>query len=359
MTKFKILFGTNYRANDTTSFLRAYGPFTLMSEYVEIVEPKLTYRKKNPNEPGDEAMDLDLRAGWWNDWRSWRGVDVCFLHRPYGLLGGSIINAAKMHGVPVWVDHDDDLLEIPDKNPHQKLHLDGEKLFPGVEYSYKEADILTCSGKVMHKKLVEKYGRKDAILITTGLDDELVRLKKPFNKNNKISWRGSTSHVSDLEHFKIPIMNVAKKHPEIYWCWLGIDVRQIFDGDIFEGEFSPQRSMMPFLNELCGFNSSIHIVPLEDNVFNRVKSNLSWLDATLAGSAVLGPAFEEWDKPGITQYKDDFEGWLEVMLGSNGRCLELEARHNESWKYIKKNLLTSKLNYMRFDILKRLGYRHV
>lgn len=356
MKKFKILFGTNYAANDTTSFLRAYGPFSLMREHVEIVEPKLTYRK-NVGANASEQLELDLQSGWWNDWRNFRGVDCCFLHRPYGLLGGAIINACKIHGVPLWIDHDDDLLAIPESNPHYKVHRDGEKLFPGVLLSYKEADILTCSGRVMHKDLIENHNRPDAILITTGLDDELLRLKKPFNKNNKIAWRGSTSHKSDLEHFKTPIENVAKNHPELYWHWLGIDVRQIFE-DVFEGEFSPIRSHLPFLKELCDTNASIHIVPLEDNKFNRVKSNLAWLDATLAGSAVLGPDFEEWTGiPTVNLYYDvkHFETALEQMITHNGNLLE--QMHNESWRYIQENLMTSKLNEKRLEILNKLGYR--
>lgn len=355
--KYKILFGTSYNGNDSTSLLRGWGPFSLMRDSVEIVEPKLTYRKINI--PESEKLEIDMRAGWWNDWRSWRGIDLCFLHRPYGLLGGAIINACKIHGVPLWVDHDDDLHKIPESNPHYQVHKDAEKTFSGIDYSYKEADILTCSGKLMLKELQEKYKRKDAVLITTGLDDEFFRLKKDFSTNNTLSWRGSTSHVSDITHFKKEIEEVANKNKDIFWFWAGIDVRQIFgENHNFEGEFSPQCNQLPFLMELCRMNGSIHHVPLEDNHFNRVKSNLSWLDATLAGSAVLGPDFEEWQDIPTVKYRNN-EDYLEKLIMMTDNPKKFKSYHDESWDYISKNLRTSKLNEERLELLKKVGFRNI
>lgn len=350
MKKKRILFATNYMRNDTTSFLRAHGAFSLLAKegYCEIVEPKIP----------DEKTSLNY--GWWSDWTAWlNNIDVCLMHRPFGPVAAHIMSNCKLAGIPLWVDHDDDLLAIPEANPHYQVHHDGEKQFPAVEYSYKYADILTCSGQVMHKQLREKYDRPDAILITTGLDDRLIRFKQPITNNRKISWRGSLSHKSDLRWYESSIKRlVAENSPEREFLFWGINPAELwpdFKNERLNWSFSNQLNFFDFMNQMTKSNAMIHMVPLEDNHFNRVKSNLSWLDATLAGSVVLGPDFPEFQKPGIYRYPADKLGFAE----SFNRIKDfdfglLKVMHEESWEYIKDNLLTSHLNKKRIEILRNL-----
>lgn len=341
MRKKKILFATAYGANDTTSWLRAMGPFTLPN-MLEVCEWKL---------PREMYDDKGNQLPWWINWSNWMDVDVCFLHRPYGPLAASIISNAKMHGVPVWVDHDDDLLNIPEHNPYFEIHSQAEKKFPGVLYSYKEADILTCSSKVMHEELKTRYKRPDAMLITTGLDDRFLRFKKPWAKNNKIGWRGSKTHIRDIRHREMDYLRLFKKYPDLEWYWFGQDPRRIFgsklDGEI-NGEVIQQLNLFHFISELCNANCSLHLVPLEPSHFNKVKSNLSWLDATLAGSAVVAPGndFPEWDLPGMIKWDCINEAIDSPSLQKQG--------HDWSWDYIKSELLTSKINKHRIEILRQL-----
>jgi len=345
MRKKRILFATSYNANDTTSWLRAYGPLTLpgMEDVCEIVEPRDTTIYSNASK---KVMP------WWNNWRNWVGVDVCFLHRPYGKAAASIISNAQMHGVPIWCDHDDDLLAIPDTNPYKQPHAEAEKEFPGVEMSYRDADILTCSSIAMLTELKTKYGRDDAQLITSGLDDRFLRFKKPFSKNNRVGWRGSDSHRADILHFEKDYRHMFETYPEIDWWWFGMDPREIFGKDLdINGEVLRQLNMFHFTHELCKTNCSIHLVPLEPCHFNHVKSNLAWLDATLAGSAVFGPNdFPEWQKPGMLKWSQ-----LEMLFENMDDMWEfLKEHHDKSWEYIQSELLTSKLNLQRIEILRNL-----
>lgn len=338
--KKRVLFATNYLANDTTSWLRAYGPMSLMRDRVEIVEPKIDIKQT-------------ASTGWWVNWPNWVGIDVCLMHRPFGPIAYAIMQNCKLHGVPLWVDHDDDLLAIPDQNPYARIHKDGEQKQASVEWSYKNADILTCSGEAMLHDLKTKYGRDDAIHITTGFDPRLARFKKPFTGNRKMGWRGSGSHKSDLEHFRPQLEHCMQDYADIEWYFWGIDPRDIFKSDI-EGEFSPQRNFFDFIQNMTEANCSRHFVALEDNKFNRVKSNLSWLDATLAGSAVLAPMFPEFLLPGIYNYdgKINFiKKFREFMEIPND---DLKQMHDRSWEYIQDVLDQRKLNEKRWEILRNL-----
>lgn len=319
-----------------TSFLRAWGPFSLMKQEVEIVE-------------------APYFEGWWTNFRYWIGIDVCFLHRPYGHYGACIIEAAKLHGVPLWVDHDDDLLNIPENNPHREVHVTRESICPSIEMSYREADILTCSGKVMHDELRTLYKREDAILITTGLDDRLVRFKKPFSTNRRVGWRGSESHSSDLSAYREPIKSVMDENKDKEWHFFGIDPVEL---DLVpEGvtpEWYPQLNIFEFYKEFTETNCQFHFVVLEDNHFNRVKSNISWMDATLAGSIVLGPAFEEWSYIETCRYFDGYP-FNQSFIDMTSICeIKLEKIHNGCWEYIMDVLLQSKLNEKRYEILRNL-----
>ncbi len=345
--KKRILFATNYSGNDTTSYLRAWGPFTLMRSEVEIVQPMMPQAGES------------LKYGWWSNWQNWfNNIDVCFMHRPFGKIAAHIMSQCKMHGIPLWVDHDDDLLNIPEQNPHAKYHNDAEKEFPSIEMSYKYADILTCSGVEMHKQLKEKYGRKDAILITSGLDDRLLRFKRKFSGNKRVAWRGSESHLSDLEHFGRSIPDIVQKNPDRQFYFWGINPEKIWP-ELKElpperWAYEDQLNFVDYISSITKANASVHYVPLEDNSFNRVKSNLSWLDCTLSGSVCVGPDYPEFNRPGIEKYKgvSDFKKVLQGTMDRDVR--ELEKMHDLSWEYICDNLLQSRLNKQRRVILKNL-----
>lgn len=324
----RILLASNYSNNDMTAFLRSYGPFTLMRDDVEIVPV--------PN-----------NSDWITDFRYWVGIDICFLHRPFAGYGRKVIEQCKTHRVPLWVDHDDDLLAIPENSPHHGITL-LDRQFGTVELSYKEADILTCSSEIMHAELKAKYKRDDAILIPTGLDDRLLQFKKQFTKNNKIAWRGSPSHLADLRAFKEEINEVVGKYPDKEWHFFGIDPRQV---GINPKQLIvwPQMNIFEFYNIITEVNASVQFVVLEDNKFNRVKSNLSWLDATLAGSACLAPDFEDNRRPGIGTYNPSF------FAASFSNAVDSEARelcNAASWEYIKDNLIQSVLNKKRYEIIR-------
>lgn len=347
MRKKRILFGSTYGINDTTSWLRAFGPFSLkpLCDEVEIVLPQ-NFR----NEKGEIIP-------WWIDWPNWMNIDCCFLHRPNGKVGASIIHHAKVHGVPIWVDHDDDLLNIPESNPHYKTHHDAEQEYPCIEFSYKNCEIVTCSGKVMYDDIRTNFN-SNVIHISTGLDDRLVRFKRPFGHNRKIAWRGSKSHLSDLRAYELQIKRLMQKYCDYEWGFFGVNPQEELGWDV-EGVYSPPRNLFPFIMDLCEFNASLHWVVLEDNRFNRVKSNLAWLDATLAGSAVLAPRFEEWRHDGPIPYgyfaettEITFEHEFEHVL--NPKSCDLKKCHEISWRYIQENLLTSKLNEKRREIVRNL-----
>jgi hypothetical protein len=116
-------------------------------------------------------------------------------------------------------------------------------------------------------------------------------------------------------------------------------------------DFAP---LMDSFYKLKMFSSKIHIVTLYERDFNLSKSNISWIESTIAGSVVLAPDWEEWKKPGIVNYasKEDFKEKLQDLI--NGKY-NLWLNHKTSLDYILNNLSLKKVNKERLKILNSLS----
>lgn len=334
MRKKRILFASYYGPGDIASFNCAHGPFSMLRDEVEIVVPT--------------ALEFDpetaIKSQWWTNFRWWLGIDVCFLHRPYGGYGREIIKACKSYGIPLWVHHDDDLLAIPETNPYYGTVLEDRKN-PSVEDSYREADILTCQSILMHKMLKETFNRNDAILIPIALDDRLIHLKKTWTDNNRICWRGSDSHRRDLLSFKTELQEIFDKYQNKEFHFTILNPREL-GFKVKNLVVHPPMGFFDFYKNLCEINASHHVVFLEDNPFNRVKSHLAWLDSTLAGSAVFAPNYQEFFRDGCCSWGPDrFDMFMNDSHHEHNNYL--------SWEQIKSKYLNSITNKTRLEILNR------
>lgn len=333
----RILLATKNQ-NDTTAYLRAMGPFTeksLRSEVLPIQAPN--------------------NYSWFQDWTFFYDVDCVFMHRPSTMVDLYVMEKAKLLGLPLWVDHDDDLENVPPQNPHKKSY--GSQEIKVIRESYYLADLLTF-GSERHLERVKKEHSVEGLHIANALDDRLLKFKKPFKKTSDTSewncaWRGSESHLSDLLYFQTEISEVIGKNlSKWFFRFIGINPFWV----PYEVGHYPQTNLFEYYKTITTLNAQVHWVALEDNEFNRVKSNLSWLDATLAGSAVLAPNFEEFRYPGVALYEADVKRdfYREFMGMLNRGKSELEKMHDFSWEYIQDNLLLSKVNQTRRDIIKNL-----
>ena len=329
----KILLATRDQS-DTTSFLRAWGAFTT-KEISSIIEPC----------PYPNVM------GWENDWTFFFRHDIIYLHRPNSHIDEVIINRAKLLGIPLWVDLDDDLQNVPESNSCYRYYMN-KATQDVVELAIKEADVLTVGGETHAKRLRDTY-KREVTLIPNALDNRLLSLKKPHVRNKRIAWRGSDSHQIDLVAFQEQILRLLREYPDWQWFFFG-RYPLILQHEKYDNvKWGPEINLAEYYVALTHFNAEIHIVPMLDNVFNRVKSNLSWSDATLAGSVAVVPDFEEFQRPGCFTYTDkaNFYNHIRQLMD---RERNDQKFHDDSWEWIKENILMSKVNEKRIEIIKNL-----
>lgn len=320
-----------------TSYLRAWGVFThpTLRNEVQIIPP-----------PDD--------ARWVFDWTYYYAADCVYMHRPGStpFIDRTVIEMSKKLGIPLWVDLDDDLESITPDNPVFKNYSSPDAK-EAIQVAIANADILTCGGQTHYERLARQ--KADVVLLPNSLDDRLLHLKRPFKYRPVLAWRGSESHRIDLHYYEKEIAEVLKQYPECvffgfnpyHFDWLAPGVEINWQGQV---------NLIQYYIALCKWNAAFHFVPMIDTTFNRVKSNLAWSDATLAGSVVLGPDFEEYRRPGVWRYtSEDRESFrLEFFRMLRADKDGLEKMHQASWDWIRDNILASKINLKRLEIIRNL-----
>lgn len=188
-------------------------------------------------------------------------------------------------------------------------------------------------------KLKEENEHNDVVL------DEERQLIVPVRKKNEIRigyFSGSITHNDDVKLIMPTLVHILKKYPNVNLYAVGeLDVPAELT------DYSDQVITFPFLDwrKLPRLISmvDINLAPLEDNLFNRAKSENKWVEASLVETVTIASnvgAFQETiqnGKNGILCNESDWSGKLEELI------LHPELRKNvakAAYKYVHKYYIT-------------------
>lgn len=314
------------------------------------------YRSTMPwNDIQKDYDDVHVTVKNWREiftWAIFSAHDVIFITNPRLAKHLTIIRAAKSHGLKIWSDYDDCYLDIPKDNDSFNLITVGH-IEQVVKDCLIESDITTVTTNYL-KNFYSKYSTRIEIIpnafpLEFLSEGSLGGIKQGIH--NFVSWRGSKAHRRNIREYEKEIERVAKDNPEWVFQFFG------FNPETFNESFNYNHyetvELFDSFDRLKRFSSKVHIVPLYDRPFTRSKSNIAWIEATISGSVVLAPDWEEWKMPGIVNYttKEDFADKLHALLNGD---YNLTQRFEESRDYILKNLSLKKINRDRIKILQRL-----
>lgn len=313
---------------DGTSFWRGHGPFGLLARQ----EPNLRLHTGSDFAQG--------QAAW--SWCDMARADVCVLQRPAGPPHLQVAQMAKEAGIPLWLDMDDDVTEVPISNRY--FHS-----FPQpqtsrcVEELAAMADVIT----VTTDALAAKFGAK-ARVIPNALPDHAVGFSDG-PRSRVVTWRGSNTHDGDVESVLPQLAEAALDTAWRWWFYGDPGWRLAKAMPSNRVKIGPVWSSFPtMVADLAAVAPYIHVVPLEHCKFNAAKSNAAWIEATAFGAAVLAPDMPEWRRPGITNYRDakDFGRQLKRLMADydNGKFHPNVAASRE---HIREHLLLTNVNALR------------
>ncbi|WP_029461556.1 glycosyltransferase [Serpentinimonas barnesii] len=174
----------------------------------------------------------------------------------------------------------DDLLgEVPDKHPNRE--------FQSREGHRRMVQALRASDRliVTTDTLLQHYRQyvPDVRLVPNSLDRPWFALdvKRAPGERLRIGWIGAGQHQGDLELIA-PI--VAEFAAEVDWVFMGMSIDAIKP---HLKEFHSFVSIADYPAKMATLNLDIAIAPLQDNLFNRCKSNLRLLEYGAMGWPVV------------------------------------------------------------------------
>lgn len=282
-------------------------------------------------------------------------MDAVFLQRPSLPAHIELMKLCKNLNIPVWVDYDDNLLKVPASNPYHSM-LNAPQQLKNIRNILNMADVISVSTTRLAIELTEELNtnpHKSIYIIPNAFNDYLFKDKPIFKPHNVVMWRGTASHQEDLLGFSQHILKVARNNPNWLFNFVGYNPFFISSEIGKQGVCTDPMEIMVYHDFMRQAYPNIVMVTLSDTVFNRCKSNIAWIEGTYAGAAAIGPSWDEWEKPGITNYKtmDNFEWSLQSCMRDSE---ETENKHRISWEYIQDSLRLSVINEQRKILLGEL-----
>ncbi len=285
-------------------------------------------------------------------WPEIQNVDAVFLQRPFAADHAMMAHIAKMYKKPLWVDFDDDLQSVPDCNPTHSLYNTPE-VKKNLENICRMADIITTATKALGAS-VAKWNPK-VLVVPNALNMRILnRLDGALPRNKCVLWRGSHCHFTDLFDHTDQILAAYREFPDWSWCFVGYNPTWITR----HMDKQKRVRVVPFDNDYLNFignmqklRAAVQIVPLVPCDFNFAKSRIAHLEASLAGSAVLAPDWEEWSDGHIYRYSDaaDFQTKLFQMLQTP--LEQLAETNNKDWLWVESQRNLTVVNEFRKGIV--------
>lgn len=233
--------------------------------------------------------------------------DVVFIDKPSVPEAFELIFLVKRMGAShkVWIDIDDHFFDIPLYNKAWE-HFSNPRIIRGIQESLKVADLITVTTPLLHD-VYSEFNSNVQVIPNAWNDYDWPLLKaQPANVVNRIIWRGSNAHGGDLRTIAKIINEDIQKDPGFDILFYGWDNDWINMLHIDrKRQVKKWLGMFQYFNTFFTVGADYLIYPLAKNDFNSAKSNIAWIEATIAGTATIAPAhFEAFNQPGVIRYEN-------------------------------------------------------
>jgi len=217
---------------------------------------------------------------------------------------------AKMHlarerGIKCIYDLDDDLFNLPEKFSIPYQFFGRKDVRETIGLFLASVDAVTVS-TVFLAQQVAKLTSKPIFVLPNSLDVEqnnyafterlLLRTEKKDDEIN-IMWFASGSHNLDMPIIVNPINKIMDKHKNVHLTLMGVFEKEAIE---LVAKEHPDRVHIEGWNEINVLPMSmvdcdIGIAPLEDNLFNRSKSNVKFLHYSCLGIPTVASKLEPYE----------------------------------------------------------------
>lgn len=268
---------------------------------ISVISPDLgdscsLYRTLGPYRKLEGIFDISYFAGksGFFLWDAILNADVILLQRPYTMQHATIAQCVKSCGKKLLVDWDDDLSCVSEWNPHVSAFKDCLK---HLEVCAKLSDCVTVSSEAL-KHASQRWGATRVEIVRNAIDDALVAVMGKKQRKNVVAWRGSNTHIADLEIAKPILEDFMAKGYEV-----------AFFGDrpnwsyAFKHKYFPVSDYCQYMATLDALAPSYMVVTLVDHPFNHSKSDIAAQECWTIGAKLIHngigeyAGLPEWQEP--------------------------------------------------------------
>ena len=202
-------------------------------------------------------------------------------------LYDQIIYNARAAGKFVLYEIDDLLFDLPESHPERTQELYNAALMPMMAAMI-DADLVLVPTDELCK--VVKGFNPNIVVLPNYLDDKNWQLKPPVQKSSDevitIGYMGSNSHTPDLSIVASVLRELLTKYErklklEVWGTPLPGELQDV-EGVSWHP--SPTNIYTDFVKFFQTLDFDLVIAPLADNLFNRCKSNLKFLEYSAIGA---------------------------------------------------------------------------
>lgn len=223
-------------------------------------------------------------------------ADVVVVQRQVTQQNLKAIQQMKASGLKIIYDTDDNLWSLQASNPHKELF---DEYQDGFGMCAMECHAITVSTRGLQSAVKGQLPRfKGEILVCPNAMDfnlfQPASVKKDPNKI-VIGWAGSNTHAADVKDAWKVLPDVMKEHDNVYMEFIG----EVPPPSLLGHPRVRIRRFVPvgeFMSRLSSWGWDITLAPLDDNRFNRSKSNIKMLEAGALGIPILISSVQPYEE---------------------------------------------------------------
>ena len=232
--------------------------------------------------------------------------DVAVFHRPNDDRALEIAKLLRAQGKKIVMDSDDTYKDIDGHKWGRILR----KVDKSLDEFGRFADLITCSTEFLAKEYREL--NKNVVVLPNCVDPEAwPEPERNEGEKVRIGLVGSVAYETNFETFA-PVLRELANRPEVQLVLLGLPARNAEtekvvvpahkkDYDFWESlpniEWTPLVDMKDYFETLNDLKLDLMLIPRADRYFNRCKSNLKFLEASMLEIPVIAQGFTTNDSP--------------------------------------------------------------
>jgi len=283
-----------------------------------------------------------------------------------------VLERAHAQGKPVVLDLDDHLLALPEDHPDRISGWFADGL-PSLLHAMVNSDALTVTTQTLRQVLLPYNPR--IYVLPNYLDAELWQFREPKVAEKgapvRILFMGTPTHQPDLELIGEPLAHIAQKYAEhVAFIFFGAQPPSSLEGAA-KVTYLPLHTYnyQDFLQEYQQLEAEIAIAPLQDNLFNRSKSAIKYLEYTalgISGVFCALPPYAEVVHDGLDGFlaanPEEWEQKLKLLIESpelrlqSAREAQKQVRqhwliqdHSGEWQDVYDQILEKKIKEPTID----------